>query len=132
MTGNANRNAAGICWEWLGSAAVVLVVALAGCGGGGRPTPPSDATDEPLSGKQVGEVTAAVNDALTHHTEADPLSAPLGAEVRNCRTERDLSADSLIAPVEAPREPHADAEPDGCAYAHYVTSLLPNFDNRRG
>jgi hypothetical protein len=64
--------------------------------------PDSDATDEALGGKQLGEVddevAAAVNEALSQRTEADPVSAPLGAEVRNCRKERDLSADSLIAP----------------------------------
>ena len=64
--------------------------------------PDSDATDEALGGKQLGEaddeVTAEVNEALSQRTEAEPLSAPLGAEVRNCRKERDLSAGSLIAP----------------------------------
>lgn len=64
--------------------------------------PDSDATDQALGGKQLGEVddaaTAAVNDALSQRTEADSLSAPLGAEVRNCRKVRELSADSLIAP----------------------------------
>ncbi|MFY9579515.1 MAG: hypothetical protein WAQ33_09335 [Gaiellaceae bacterium] len=42
--------------------------------------------------------TAAVNEALSKRTEADALSAPLGAEVRNCRKARELSENSLIAP----------------------------------
>jgi hypothetical protein len=64
--------------------------------------PDSDATDEALGGKQVGEVddevTAAVNEAMSLVTERELGSPPVGSEVRNCRKERDLSADSLIAP----------------------------------
>lgn len=64
--------------------------------------PDSDATDEALGGKQVGEadddVTAAVNEAMSLVTEREFGSPPVGSEVRNCRKERDLSADSLIAP----------------------------------
>ena len=64
--------------------------------------PDSDTTDEALGGKQLGEVddkvTAAANEVLSQQTEADPLSAPLGSEVRNCRKARELSEQSLIAP----------------------------------
>jgi hypothetical protein len=64
--------------------------------------PDSDATDEALGGKQVGEVddeaTAAVNEAMSRRTEEEFGSPPLGAEVRDCRKERDLSENSLLAP----------------------------------
>jgi hypothetical protein len=64
--------------------------------------PDSDATDEALGGKQLGEVddeaTAAVNEAMSRRTEEELGSPPLGAEVRDCRKERDLSEASLLAP----------------------------------
>jgi hypothetical protein len=90
-----------------GSIAALGSWAANGCTGGRPPTDVPDATistteavtSEPgLLAATDEEVTAAVNYAMSQRTEWELGSSPLGAEVRDCRNDRDVSEDSLLAP----------------------------------
>jgi len=90
-----------------GSIAALAAWAARGCTGGRPPTDAPDATisttdavlSEPgLLAATDEEVTVAVNNAMSQRTEWELGSSPLGAEVRDCRVDRDVSEDSLLAP----------------------------------
>ena len=61
-------------------------------------SPVADASADAAVGDSVDEVTAAVNEVMSQQTERELGSPPLGSEVRNCRKEREFSANSLLAP----------------------------------
>jgi hypothetical protein len=68
--------------------------------GAGLPAPTTelDTTEPGLLAATDEEVTAAMNYAMSQRTEEEFGSSPLGAEVRDCRKDRDVSEDSLLAP----------------------------------
>lgn len=93
-----------------GSIEALGIWAANGCSGGRPPseTTPSAGLPAPTTEPETiepgllsatdEEVTAAMNYAMSQRTEEEFGSSPLGAEVRDCRKDRDVSEDSLLAP----------------------------------
>lgn len=89
---------------------ILGIWAANGCTGGKPPSETTPAVTTPavtspavtIETVPIGavdqKVTAAVNEIMAERSERELGSPPVGAEVRNCRKERDFSAESLLAP----------------------------------